>query len=195
MSNENTDTSKTHGYTASTATTAPRMSYQTTADSIATSTYYGPLAHVNTASTTLPAFGGEMQPGLWKGARQRELANPAPLGLFGFALTTFILGCIEMGARDITQPNIVVGPAMAYGGLVQLCAGMWYVLFFLVSQDYELDQVANEKQGNGCWKHLWCHCALVVQWAVDLAGHHFHPWRIQCDGYVRKSGWWSWHVL
>jgi len=31
-----------------------------------------------------------------------------------------------MGARDITEPNIVVGPAFAYGGLVQLCAGMWY---------------------------------------------------------------------
>lgn len=96
---------------------------------MADGTYYGPLAHVNTASTTLPAFGGEMQPGLWKGARRRELANPAPLGLFGFALTTFILGCIEMGARDITQPNIVVGSAFAYGGLVQLCAGMWYVYF------------------------------------------------------------------
>ena len=32
-----------------------------------------------------------------------------------------------MGAMDITQPNVVVGAAYAYGGLVQLCAGMWYV--------------------------------------------------------------------
>lgn len=134
MSTENPQPTKTHTYNASTATTAPRLSYQTTADSIAASTYYGPLAHVNTASTTLPAFGGELQPGLWKGVRSRELANPAPLGLFSFALTTFILGCIEMGARDITQPNIVVGPAMAYGGLVQLCAGMWYVYF--LTPDY-----------------------------------------------------------
>ena len=33
-----------------------------------------------------------------------------------------------MGARDIKEPNIVVGLAFGYGGLVQLLAGMWYVL-------------------------------------------------------------------
>ena len=31
-----------------------------------------------------------------------------------------------MGARDLTAPNIVVGLAYGYGGLVQLLAGMWY---------------------------------------------------------------------
>lgn len=30
-----------------------------------------------------------------------------------------------MHTRDITKPNIVVGTAYAYGGLVQLLAGMW----------------------------------------------------------------------
>jgi Predicted membrane protein len=86
---------------------------------------YGPLAHVTTASTRLPAFGGELQPGLYKPVEGRKFANPAPLGLSGFALTTFVLGCINMGARDITEPNIVASLAYAYGGLVQLCAGMW----------------------------------------------------------------------
>ncbi len=51
----------------------------------------------------------------------RKLPNPAPLGLSAFALTTFVLGCINMGARDITAP-IVVGLAFGYGGLVQLLA-------------------------------------------------------------------------
>lgn len=90
---------------------------------------FGPLAHVNTAETRLPPFGGEFQPGLYRPVAERRVANPAPLGLCGFALTTFVLGAINMQARGITQPNIFVGAAYAYGGLVQLLAGMWYVFF------------------------------------------------------------------
>lgn len=88
---------------------------------------YGPLAHVNTKEARLPAFGGEFQPGLYRPVEHRKFANPAPLGLSAFALTTFVLSCINMGARDITKPNIVIALAFAYGGLVQLLAGMWYV--------------------------------------------------------------------
>ncbi|KAK1143265.1 Meiotically up-regulated protein 86 protein [Aspergillus melleus] len=87
--------------------------------------HFGPLAHVNTAETTLPAFGGEFQPGLYRSPKNRKTANPAPLGLCAFALTTFVLGCIEMNVRDITEPNIIIGLAFSYGGLVQLLAGMW----------------------------------------------------------------------
>lgn len=87
-----------------------------------------PLAHVNTGdSVRLPAFGGEFQPGLYKAIADRKIANPAPLGLSAFALTTFVLSLINLGTRGITEPNIVVGAAFAYGGLVQLLAGMWYV--------------------------------------------------------------------
>lgn len=91
---------------------------------------YGPLAHVNTGSgeQRLPAFGGEFQPGLYKQVKDRGLANPAPLGLSAFALTTFVLGLINMGTRGLSAPNIVVGLAFGYGGLIQLLAGMWYVL-------------------------------------------------------------------
>ena len=32
-----------------------------------------------------------------------------------------------MGTLDISSPNIVVGLAFGYGGLVQLLSGMWYV--------------------------------------------------------------------
>ncbi|GAA6007991.1 hypothetical protein JCM11491_006568 [Sporobolomyces phaffii] len=55
----------------------------------------------------------------------RKLANPAPLGLCGFALTTFMLSLINLGTRGVTVPNVVVGPALWYGGLVQILAGMW----------------------------------------------------------------------
>lgn len=88
---------------------------------------YGPLAHVNTNSgeQRLPAFGGEFQPGLYRQVEGRKFANPAPLGLCAFALTTFVLGLINMGTRGLTAPNLVVGIAFGYGGLVQLLAGMW----------------------------------------------------------------------
>ncbi|HEY8028368.1 MAG TPA: acetate uptake transporter [Gaiellaceae bacterium] len=49
-------------------------------------------------------------------------ANPAPLGLAGFALTTFLLS----GHNASWIPDLIwVGPAIFYGGLAQLCAGMW----------------------------------------------------------------------
>ncbi|RAL11328.1 acetate uptake transporter family protein [Aspergillus homomorphus CBS 101889] len=86
---------------------------------------YGPMAHVNTAEANLRPFGGEFQPGLYKSVEGRKFANPAPLGLCAFALTTFVLSAINMGTRGISAPNIVVGLAFGYGGLVQLLAGMW----------------------------------------------------------------------
>jgi succinate-acetate transporter protein len=55
----------------------------------------------------------------------RKFANPAPLGLCAFALTTFVLSCVNMHARGVQEPNIAVSVAFGYGGLVQLLAGMW----------------------------------------------------------------------
>lgn len=86
---------------------------------------YGPLAHVNTDEGRLPAFGGEFQPGSYKPVKDRKIANPAPLGLSAFALTTFVLSLINLGTRGVAAPNIVVALAFGYGGLVQLLAGMW----------------------------------------------------------------------
>ena len=50
-------------------------------------------------------------------------ANPAPLGLSAFALTTLILSAHN--ANIFSDVAIVIGPALFYGGLVQLLAGMW----------------------------------------------------------------------
>lgn len=87
-----------------------------------------PLANVDTNSAQLQAFGGAFQPGLYKVTdSSKKFANPAPLGLAGFALTTFVLSCINLGTRGLHEPNIVIGAAFAYGGLCQLLAGMWYV--------------------------------------------------------------------
>jgi uncharacterized protein len=49
-------------------------------------------------------------------------ADPAPLGLAAFALTTFLLS----GHNASWIPDLIwVGPAIFYGGLAQLLAGMW----------------------------------------------------------------------
>ncbi|KAI0070006.1 hypothetical protein K474DRAFT_1687599 [Panus rudis PR-1116 ss-1] len=55
----------------------------------------------------------------------RRLGNPGPLGLFSFASTTLILSLYNVQARGITTPNVVVGMALAVGGLAQFLAGMW----------------------------------------------------------------------
>ncbi|HEY4237644.1 MAG TPA: acetate uptake transporter [Gaiellaceae bacterium] len=49
-------------------------------------------------------------------------ADPAPLGLAGFALTTFLLS----GVNASWIPDLMwVAPAIFYGGLAQFSAGMW----------------------------------------------------------------------
>lgn len=50
-------------------------------------------------------------------------ANPAPLGLCAFALTTFVLSSANAGL--FTGAAVVIGAAYFYGGLAQLLAGMW----------------------------------------------------------------------
>jgi succinate-acetate transporter protein len=51
-------------------------------------------------------------------------ADPAPLGLAGFALTTFLLSLANAHATRGTG-NEWLGYAFAYGGVCQLLAGMW----------------------------------------------------------------------
>jgi succinate-acetate transporter protein len=53
------------------------------------------------------------------------IADPAPLGLAGFALTTFVLSMFNAGLVDNKGLPIVFGLALAYGGGAQFLAGMW----------------------------------------------------------------------
>jgi len=55
-------------------------------------------------------------PGFW------PVADPAPLGLAAFALTTFVLSGHN---ASFIPDGIWIGLAIFYGGLVQLLAGMW----------------------------------------------------------------------
>src|ERR1700742_2947873 len=52
-------------------------------------------------------------------------ADPAPLGLAGFAMTTFVLSMFNANIVSDAGEPVVLGLALAYGGLAQLLAGMW----------------------------------------------------------------------
>jgi len=52
-------------------------------------------------------------------------ADPAPLGLAGFALTTFALSMINANLVSSTALPMVAVLALTYGGIAQLLAGMW----------------------------------------------------------------------
>ena len=65
---------------------------------------------VQPSTTTAPASG---------------IADPAPLGLAAFALTTFLLSAANAGWMTKATGDAWLGYALAYGGFVQLLAGMW----------------------------------------------------------------------
>ena len=53
------------------------------------------------------------------------IADPAPLGLAAFALTTFLLSAANAKWMNSATGDAWLGYALGYGGLVQLLAGMW----------------------------------------------------------------------
>jgi uncharacterized protein len=55
-------------------------------------------------------------------------ADPGPLGLTAFATTTFVLSMINadlVGGGVATASGVVIGLALAYGGIAQFAAGLW----------------------------------------------------------------------
>jgi len=54
------------------------------------------------------------------------IADPAPLGLAAFALTTFLLSIVNAHwTSGNSAGTAFLGYALAYGGIVQVLAGMW----------------------------------------------------------------------
>lgn len=53
-----------------------------------------------------------------------KLSNPAPLGLAGFALTTWLLSMINAGWFPAESMGLVLACAFAYGGTAQAIAGV-----------------------------------------------------------------------
>jgi succinate-acetate transporter protein len=53
-----------------------------------------------------------------------KLANPAPLGLLGFAMTTWLLSMHNAGLLPATAMGVILAMAFAYGGTAQFVAGV-----------------------------------------------------------------------
>ena len=60
-----------------------------------------------------------------KAPPEPPIADPAPLGLAGFALTTFVLSVVNAGFVGESVLKTFVPLAFFYGGLAQLLAGMF----------------------------------------------------------------------
>jgi succinate-acetate transporter protein len=92
-------------------------------------------------------------------------ANPAPLGLAGFAMTTFVLSMFNSNLVSSAGEPVVLGLALAYGGIAQLLAGMWE---FRAGNTF--GALAFSSYG-AFWISFW---ALVVFYAKDITGNAGH---------------------
>jgi succinate-acetate transporter protein len=93
-------------------------------------------------------------------------ADPGPLGLAAFAMTTFVLSMFNAKLVSSGGEPVVLGLALAYGGIAQLLAGMWE---FRTGNTF--GAVAFTSYG-AFWISFW---ALVVFYASKIpaadAGH------------------------
>jgi uncharacterized protein len=66
-----------------------------------------------------------VQPAPATSAPASGIADPGPLGLAAFALTTFLLSAANANWMSHATGAAFLGYAFAYGGVIQLLAGMW----------------------------------------------------------------------
>lgn len=92
-------------------------------------------------------------------------ADPGPLGLAGFAMTTFVLSMFNSNLVNPKGVAVVLGLALAYGGIAQLLAGMWE---FRTGNTF--GAVAFCSYG-AFWISFW---ALNVFYAKDITGNAGH---------------------
>jgi uncharacterized protein len=90
-------------------------------------------------------------------------ADPGPLGLAAFALTTFVLSMFNAGLVSHAGEPVVLGLALAYGGIAQVLAGMWE---FRTGNTF--GAVAFTSFG-GFWLSFW---AFVTFFAGDIPAEH-----------------------
>jgi succinate-acetate transporter protein len=119
---------------------------------------------------TLPPRGGPTEPLASSSASPAAAAtwapaNPAPLGLAAFAMTTFVLSMINSNIVGAGATPVVLGLALAYGGLAQLLAGLWE---FRASNTF--GAVAFCSYG-AFWISFW---ALNVFYAKEITGNVGH---------------------
>lgn len=55
--------------------------------------------------------------------KENKIANPGPLGLLGFGMTTILLNLVNVGLLELTI--VVIAMGIAVGGLAQIVAGIF----------------------------------------------------------------------
>jgi len=83
------------------------------------------LSKENAVTAVLRTDKSEIESELPIAAPAAAIADPGPLGLAAFALTTFLLSCFNAGLVAKSLEAVVLPVALFYGGFVQVLAGMW----------------------------------------------------------------------
>lgn len=74
-----------------------------------------------------PDIMSSRQPHLVEATINSPIADPAPIGLAGFAMTTVLLSLINAGVIGASAEAAVLPLALLYGGAAQFLAGMWEI--------------------------------------------------------------------
>lgn len=102
-----------------------------------------------------------------------NLANPAPLGLMGFGMTTVLLNIHNAGLFEMNA--VIMAMGIFYGGIAQILAGcmefkkgntfgttaftsygfFWLTLVFLIYFNGKFGMPANEKGFMACYLFMW----------------------------------------
>ena len=112
--------------------------------------------------TSAPSFGA-------------QIADPGPLGLAGFALTTFMLSTFNAGLLPKSAEVAILGVALFYGGITQLFAGMWEF-----AKGNTFGALAFSSYG-AFWMSLWyliVHSGLTKDDAAQGVGIFLLAWTI-----------------
>ncbi len=107
--------------------------------------------------------------------RSLIIADPGPLGLGAFALTTFVLSTFNAGLIPVSAEPVVLGLALFYGGAVQIIAGVmeyfknntfgatafcsygafWMAFYWIVTHPEAFKDPATKAQGVGLFLLGW----------------------------------------
>ncbi|RLV91638.1 Ammonia transport outward protein 2 [Spathaspora sp. JA1] len=72
----------------------------------------------------MSAFAGSLEPGVHP-PNSHQIANPAPLGLMAFGVSTLVMSLYGIHAKGVLVPNVAVSLALFYGGVGQVTSGLW----------------------------------------------------------------------
>ncbi len=105
--------------------------------------------------------------------KESLLANPAPLGLMGFGMTTILLNLANVGLFGVS--SIIVAMGIFYGGLAQIIAGImefrkgntfgtlaftsyglfWLTLVFIIISSVERPAVTPDNTAWAAYLFIW----------------------------------------